>query len=111
LVAGPWLKLLVLKTRQVDRLRVYRAVGIELNKEKHGKLFYCTRDECQGYGGWEPFADDLSRVRVVHPTGPGLKASVPQHDGSFPAKRIVGWTRFLDLPKPSEHDELGLQYT
>ena len=39
------------------------------------QLFYCTREECQGYGGWEPFADDLSRVRVVRPTGTGLKTS------------------------------------
>ena len=22
-----------------------------------------------------------------------------------------GWTRFIDLPKPSEHEELGLKYT
>src|SRR6516164_8055573 len=27
------------------------------------QLFYCTRDDCQGNGGWEPFAEDLSRVR------------------------------------------------
>jgi uncharacterized protein YwqG len=74
------------------------------------QLFYCTRDECQGYGGWEPFADDLSRVRVVQATGPGLKASVPHQQCGFPAKRIVGWTRSLDLPKPSEHKELGLKY-
>jgi hypothetical protein len=40
------------------------------------QLFYCTRDECQGYGGWEPFADDLSHVRVVRPNGPGLTTSV-----------------------------------
>jgi len=57
------------------------------------QLFYCTRDECQGDGGWEPFSDDLSRVRVVQPIGPGIMAAV-QH----PAKRIVGWTRFFDLP-------------
>jgi uncharacterized protein YwqG len=74
------------------------------------QLFYCIRDECQGYGGWEPFADDLSRVRVVQPYGIALKTSVPQQDSHFPAKRIVGWTRFLDLPKSSEHDELGLKY-
>jgi uncharacterized protein YwqG len=75
------------------------------------QLFYCTRDECQGYGGWDPFADDLSRVRVVHPTGPGLKAEVPQPPGDFPAKRIVDWERCLDLPSPVEHEELGLKYT
>ncbi len=73
------------------------------------QLFYCTRDECEGYGGWEPFADDLSRVRVVHPSGP-MPAASPQRV-SFPTKRIVGWDRFLDLPKPEEHRELGLKYT
>src|SRR5262245_38937787 len=75
------------------------------------QLFYCTRDECQGDGGWEPFADDLSRVRVVRPASPGLMPSVPRQDGHLPAKRIVGWTRFTDLPNPQEHDELGLKYT
>jgi uncharacterized protein YwqG len=74
------------------------------------QLFYCTRDECQGYGGWEPFADDLSRVRVVQPTSPGLEASVPRRAGRFPAKRIVGWKRFLDLPHLEEHGELGVKW-
>jgi uncharacterized protein YwqG len=74
------------------------------------QLFYCCEDECQGYGGWEPFADDLSRVRVVHPVGRGQDSRVPQRPGYFPAKRIVGWERFIDLPKPVEHEELGLKY-
>jgi uncharacterized protein YwqG len=75
------------------------------------QLFYCTREGCQGYGGWEPFADDLSRVRVVRPSGPGLITSVPYQEGHFPARRVVGWDRFLDLPTPSEHEQLGLKYT
>ena len=75
------------------------------------QLFYCTRDECQGYGGWEPFADDLSRVRVVRPGGTGLETPVPEQESRFPPKRIVGWQRFQDLPTPCEHDELGLKYT
>src|SRR5262249_40892822 len=74
------------------------------------QLFYCTRDECKGSGGWEPFADDLSRVRVVHPRGNASKTDVPDLDDYYPAKRIVGWERFIDLPKPAEHDELGLSY-
>jgi uncharacterized protein YwqG len=74
------------------------------------QLFYCTRDECQGYGGWEPFGDDLCRVRLIQPTGPGQPSSVPQQEGFYPAKRIVGWEKFIDLPKPSEHDDLGLKY-
>jgi hypothetical protein len=36
-MAGPSLKLLVLKTRQMDNLRVfYEALGVELAEEKHG---------------------------------------------------------------------------
>jgi len=73
------------------------------------QLFYCIRDECQGYCGWEPFADDLSRVRVVHPIG-SMPIVSPQ-GLTFPPMRIVGWERFLDLPKPEEHRELGLKYT
>src|SRR5258708_2029260 len=46
------------------------------------QLFYCTRDECQGYGGWEPFADDLSRVRLVHPKGEALQTDMHDADGS-----------------------------
>jgi uncharacterized protein YwqG len=75
------------------------------------QLFYCCRDECQGFGGWEPFTDDLNRVRVVHPQGTGLTSDIPDQKGYFPAKRITGWTRFIDLPKPCEHEELGLRYT
>jgi uncharacterized protein YwqG len=75
------------------------------------QLFYCTRDDCQGYGGWEPFADDLSRVRIVQPSLSSQVTFAPRQDGYFPAKRIVGWTRFTDLPMPCEHDELGLTYT
>jgi uncharacterized protein YwqG len=75
------------------------------------QLFYCTRDDCQGCGGWAPFADDLSRVRVVQPNGPSMTTSVEQPVGQFTAKKIVGWSRFFDLPKPCEHDELGLKYT
>jgi hypothetical protein len=36
-MAGPTLKLLVLKTRQLDRLRAfYQALGSKLAEEKHG---------------------------------------------------------------------------
>ncbi len=74
------------------------------------QLFYCTRKECRGSGGWEPFADDLSRVRVVHPNGPSWPTSHPQQHVQFPARQIVGWSRFTDLPAPCEHDNLGLIY-
>jgi len=74
------------------------------------QLFYCTRDECQGYGGWEPFGDDLSRVRIVRPQGPGVKTSPTTNVGNHPAKQIVGWNQFMDLPHPEEHAQLGLKY-
>jgi uncharacterized protein YwqG len=74
------------------------------------QLFYCTRGDCQGSGGWEPFADDLSRVRIVHPRLPATTASLAQFP-HLPAKQIVGWTCSSDLPAPCEHDELGMKYT
>jgi uncharacterized protein YwqG len=90
----------------------------ELPKELGGRfgtgllqLFYCTLDKCQGCGGWEPFADDLSRVRIVRPTDSASKGFVVEDAAGFPAKRIVGWSPLIDLPKPSEHEELGLKYT
>lgn len=75
------------------------------------QLFYCTRDDCQGVGGWEPFGEDLSRVRIVHPSGPGVKAWGPKDLKPFPAKQIVDWKRLLDLPATAEHEGLGLKYT
>jgi uncharacterized protein YwqG len=45
----------------------------------------------------------------VQPTGEATTISVPAE--FFPAKRIIDWKTFIDLPKPSEHEELGLKYT
>ena len=73
------------------------------------QLFYCVREDCQGQGGWEPFGDDLSRVRVVRPSGPADPA--PGDVELFPAKGIVAWTEMDDYPKGDEHTELGLRYT
>ena len=76
------------------------------------QLFYCTGDDCQGRGGWTPFADDLSRVRIVRPNDTRSTTTSAAPPGSdFPAKRIVGWRRITDLPTPEEHEELGLEYT
>ena len=73
------------------------------------QLFYCTRPDCYG-GGYVPFADTLSRVRVVRPSGRG--GEPPKLTATaFPAKRIVGWSRFTDLPSTAEHEALGLDYT
>ncbi|HLF94858.1 MAG TPA: DUF1963 domain-containing protein [Planctomycetota bacterium] len=75
------------------------------------QLFYCIREECAGLGGWAPFEDKLSRVRVVQPTTAGLGSDVPGGRGSFLGKRIVGWKQFTDLPEPGEHESLGLRYS
>jgi hypothetical protein len=75
------------------------------------QLFYCTRDECQGNGGWDPFGDEISRVRILQPRHGNQIPSGVRKEGHFPEKRIVGWSRLTDLPSPCEHDELGLIYT
>ena len=75
------------------------------------QLFYCTRDECAGMGGWEPFADDLSRVRIVRPTGTAIDSDVPRGNGYYPGRRIVGWQPLEDWPSPAEHEGRGLKYT
>ena len=79
---------------------------------RHGsgllQLFYCVGDDCQGEGGWEPFGDTLSHVRIVRPSGP--PAPAPKDVELHPARRIVAWTPFADYPGPEEHKDLGLSY-
>jgi uncharacterized protein YwqG len=75
------------------------------------QLFYCTRESCQGDGGWAPFGDDLSRVRIVQPTEPSSAPIAQQLELCYPEKSIIGWNQFYDLPQACEHDELGLRYT
>ncbi len=70
------------------------------------QLFYCT--ECDG--GWEPFAES-QLVRVVHPAGTTPTVGVPEGVESFPPRTMVGWSEIIDLPDPSEHEELGVRYT
>ncbi|MFT3883156.1 MAG: DUF1963 domain-containing protein [Gemmatales bacterium] len=74
------------------------------------QLFYCTREECQGQGGWDPFGDDLSRVRVVQPVGAGTSAPLEGVE-MLPSKQIVGWTSLSDRPAPGEHEENGLKHS
>jgi hypothetical protein len=74
------------------------------------QLFYCTRTDCRGDDGWKPFADTLSRVRVVRPTGRAVQPAAAPPGGAFTPKRVVGWSRFTDLPAPAEHEGLGLHY-
>ncbi len=76
------------------------------------QLFYCTRGDCQGMGGWEPFEDLMSCARVV----PDVNNYVPpdelhEQEEVYPPLRIVGWEKFEELPATAEHEDLGLEYT
>ncbi len=76
------------------------------------QLFYClnslaSRSRCGCDNGSIPFGETCSRVRVVHPDGPGGAVTAPP-SGHLPAKTVVGWRPFTDHPDPEEHDELGL---
>jgi uncharacterized protein YwqG len=71
------------------------------------QLFYCgwSDDECAGDNGWEPFSDNVSRVRIVTPDGtPRRQRSQNQYE----PRRIVGWDREIDYPASAEHTELGI---
>jgi uncharacterized protein (TIGR02996 family) len=70
------------------------------------QLFYCT--SCEGVDGWDLFGKSWSCIRIVQPNGPA--ATTAPHEIGFPAKRITGWTRFLDLPDSQERAALGLSY-
>ena len=74
------------------------------------QLFYCTRADCYGGDGHVPFADTLSRVRVVPQSVRDEEPDKPVAP-AFPAKRVVGWSRFSDLPSIAEHEALGLDST
>ena len=85
----------------------------EINKRFGGgllQLFYCLEDECQSLGGWTPFEDTVSRVRIIPAATPGTPLPAQHATSRFPAKRIVGWRRFLDVPHNADHEELGLKY-
>jgi uncharacterized protein YwqG len=75
------------------------------------QFFYCTRDDCQGMGGWSPFENEMSMVRVLKPEGEASYEHIDPQVLQFPAKKIVSWQQFNDFPHPEEHGDLGLQYT
>ena len=74
------------------------------------QLFYCTDNQCDGEG-WEPFSNEKTLVRVVHPGGTGTRKDMSGASGEFPAKKIIGWQEFQDWPQSAEQEELGLKYT
>jgi uncharacterized protein YwqG len=74
------------------------------------QLFYCTRDECQGNGGWMPFEDEMSCVRVIQAQGSVRLPNIQEQEVAFPPSRIAGWEPFDDFPSSAEHGELGLEY-
>jgi hypothetical protein len=84
------------------------------------QLFYCVgqRPEvaddgeppCWAEGAWQPFSDVASVARVVpaHSLRPAAMAGGP---AGFPARAIVGWDRFEDVPHPADHDAAGLSHS
>ena len=83
--------------------------------KQHGagllQLFYCANDDCHTAFGFKPFEDKLSCVRIIRPTPRGKPAPPPPEHQHLPAKRIVGWKRFDDLPYGEEHEEHGFKHT
>lgn len=75
------------------------------------QLFYCTRGECEGMGGWEAFEDLISCVRVVQ-IADNYAPPVELHaqEVEFTPKQVIGWEHFEELPSPEEHEEFGLEY-
>lgn len=85
------------------------------------QLLYCARagyegppddqPDCWGEGSWEPFNTTSSLVRVV-PTELFARATASSGPHPhFPARTIVGWERFEDLPHYEDHAEAGLVAT
>ena len=75
------------------------------------QLFYCRHTsygECHGEGGWEPFSDACSCVRIVHPSTTASAAVNHNMESEYPPVAIVGWQQIDDLPNGEEHDSLGL---
>lgn len=76
------------------------------------QLFYCTRENCQGEGGWEPFEDSISCVRIINPTREHkLPEKLDPQEEEFDQTHIVDWSKESDLPCSTEHDILGIEYS
>lgn len=78
------------------------------------QLFYCIggdetpeHPDCYGEDGWEAFTDTASRVRVL-PAAVGVVRGSARDD--FPARHVVAWERFDDVPGLDEAQGLGLGY-
>lgn len=68
------------------------------------QLFYCVQpNDCEP--GWEPFADVVSRCRIIQE--PDARPAAENYN-QFPPKSITGWKATKDYPSPVEHDQLGL---
>lgn len=84
--------------------------------DRHGtglvQLFYCTRGDCQGMGGWFPFEDTMSRVRVLPiPLAEYVApAEFESQEEEFSEFCIVDWEKSDDFPATAEQEELGLDF-
>lgn len=81
------------------------------------QLFYCVgqrfgappdgRPECYADGGWEAFDTGASLVRVV-PPDVELHPRLDVPADGFPAKRVVEWEPFDDVPDVEDQGATGL---
>lgn len=87
-VGAPWPECTVCKQRLQLFLQLDLAALPSGVETAHGsgllQLFHCPRETCAGSGGWQTFADDLSRVRVVQAEGPSLVSIAPQRYRQLP---------------------------
>lgn len=82
------------------------------------QLFYCAggvndddHPACWGEGGWEPFSDSVSRVRVARTDSLAARELPGVGHGAFSAAEIASWEQFDDYPHPEDYPAQGLTRT
>lgn len=72
------------------------------------QLFYCTSEEPHCESECEAFFPDAKStlLRLLPP--PGAAGAGEPPSGTFPPRRIVGWTEVVDYPNWEELEELGV---
>ncbi len=73
------------------------------------QLFYCTSTTPLCEVDLEAFFAFSEAVvsRIVRPKGPSYSIK-PEHEHTFPEKRITGWEAFDDYPHYEDYDLLGI---
>ncbi|RUR87009.1 DUF1963 domain-containing protein [Chlorogloeopsis fritschii PCC 9212] len=73
-----------------------------------GKIKFVVYKDCvSDYDGWSPFSP-CQLVRIVQPNHQPTEYEIPEMEGLFPAKLIVGWKEVSDYPNWLEIDEFKI---